>query len=48
MQSQMAHSMYLHGHHFQVTALGVKSFAGPMRETVLVTRQWGGPGGVRR
>jgi FtsP/CotA-like multicopper oxidase with cupredoxin domain len=34
--TQMAHPMHLHGHHFQVTAIGAKRFNGAMRDTVLV------------
>jgi FtsP/CotA-like multicopper oxidase with cupredoxin domain len=34
--SMMAHPMHLHGHHFQVTAIGGESFAGAVRDTVLV------------
>jgi FtsP/CotA-like multicopper oxidase with cupredoxin domain len=34
--TQMAHPMHLHGHHFQVTAIGAKKFKGAMRDTVLV------------
>jgi FtsP/CotA-like multicopper oxidase with cupredoxin domain len=32
----MAHPMHLHGHHFQVTAIGDVAFAGAIRDTVLV------------
>ncbi len=35
-QSRMAHPMHLHGHHFQVVAIGGAPTAGPMRDTVLV------------
>ncbi len=35
-QSRMAHPMHLHGHHFQVTAIGATSIAGALRDTVLV------------
>ena len=34
--SMMAHPMHLHGHHFQVTAIGGMPFAGAVRDTVLV------------
>ncbi|MFN0191930.1 MAG: multicopper oxidase family protein, partial [Aestuariivirga sp.] len=34
--TQMAHPMHLHGHHFQVTAIGARKFKGAMRDTVLV------------
>ena len=32
----VAHPMHLHGHAFQVTALGGKALAGAVRDTVLV------------
>lgn len=32
----MAHPMHLHGHHFQVVAIGAKRLSGAMRDTVLV------------
>lgn len=32
----MAHPMHLHGHHFQVVAIGGERFSGAMRDTVLV------------
>lgn len=32
----MAHPMHLHGHHFQVVAIGGRRFSGAMRDTVLV------------
>lgn len=32
----MAHPMHLHGHHFQVIGIGDTTFAGAMRDTVLV------------
>ena len=32
----MAHPMHLHGHHFQVVGIGDRTFAGAMRDTVLV------------
>lgn len=32
----MAHPMHLHGHHFQVVAIGRRRFTGAMRDTVLV------------
>lgn len=34
--SMMAHPMHLHGHHFQVVAIGGQRFAGALRDTVLV------------
>jgi len=34
--TMMAHPMHLHGHHFQVTALNGKGFAGAVRDTILV------------
>jgi len=34
--SMMAHPMHLHGHHFQVTAIGGRSLVGAVRDTVLV------------
>ncbi|MCC7482137.1 MAG: multicopper oxidase domain-containing protein [Hyphomicrobiales bacterium] len=34
--SMMAHPMHLHGHHFQVVAIGGKSISGAVRDTVLV------------
>lgn len=34
--SMMAHPMHLHGHHFQVTAIGGKAMSGAVRDTVLV------------
>jgi FtsP/CotA-like multicopper oxidase with cupredoxin domain len=34
--SMMAHPMHLHGHRFQVTAIGGRPFAGAVRDTVLV------------
>ncbi|WP_172330044.1 multicopper oxidase family protein [Mangrovicoccus sp. HB161399] len=34
--SMMAHPMHLHGHAFQVAAIGGKALAGAMRDTVLV------------
>lgn len=34
--TQMAHPMHLHGHHFQVTAIGASKLQGAMRDTVLV------------
>ncbi len=34
--SMMAHPMHLHGHHFQVVGINGRSFAGAMRDTVLV------------
>ncbi|MBI2257223.1 MAG: multicopper oxidase family protein [Proteobacteria bacterium] len=34
--SMMAHPMHLHGHHFQVIGINGRSFAGAMRDTVLV------------
>lgn len=34
--SMMAHPMHLHGHHFQVTAIGGTPFNGAVRDTVLV------------
>ena len=35
-RSGMAHPMHLHGHHFQVTAIGHTRIAGALRDTVLV------------
>ncbi len=35
-RSMMAHPMHLHGHHFQVTAIGGEAFGGAVRDTVLV------------
>ena len=35
-QSMMAHPMHLHGHHFQVIGIDGNSFAGAVRDTVLV------------
>lgn len=32
----MMHPMHLHGHHFQVVAIGGRRFAGAMRDTVIV------------
>jgi FtsP/CotA-like multicopper oxidase with cupredoxin domain len=32
----MAHPMHLHGHHFQVVAIGERRFQGALRDTVLV------------
>ena len=34
--SQMAHPMHLHGHHFQVVAINGRRLAGAVRDTVLV------------
>jgi FtsP/CotA-like multicopper oxidase with cupredoxin domain len=34
--SMMAHPMHLHGHHFQVVAIGGRRFAGAVRDTVFV------------
>lgn len=34
--SMMSHPMHLHGHHFQITAIDGKPFAGAVRDTVLV------------
>lgn len=34
--SMMAHPMHLHGHHFQITAIGGQPFNGAVRDTVLV------------
>lgn len=34
--TQMAHPMHLHGHYFQVTAIGNTQFGGAVRDTVLV------------
>ncbi len=34
--SGMAHPMHLHGHHFQVVAVGARPVAGAIRDTVLV------------
>jgi len=35
-RTSMAHPMHLHGHHFQVTAIGGRRFSGALRDTVLV------------
>jgi len=35
-RTRMAHPMHLHGHHFQVVAIGGKTLAGAVRDTVLV------------
>jgi FtsP/CotA-like multicopper oxidase with cupredoxin domain len=35
-QTGMSHPMHLHGHHFQIVAIGSARFAGAMRDTVLV------------
>jgi FtsP/CotA-like multicopper oxidase with cupredoxin domain len=35
-QTTMAHPMHLHGHHFQIVAVGTARFEGAMRDTVLV------------
>ena len=35
-RTMMSHPMHLHGHHFQVVAIGDRRFAGAMRDTVLV------------
>lgn len=34
--TSMMHPMHLHGHHFQVVALGGARYSGPMRDTVIV------------
>lgn len=34
--SMMTHPMHLHGHHFQVVAINGQSFAGALRDTVIV------------
>ncbi len=34
--SPMPHPMHLHGHHFQVVAIGGRAFSGAVRDTVLV------------
>jgi FtsP/CotA-like multicopper oxidase with cupredoxin domain len=34
----MSHPMHLHGHHFQVIALGDRAYAGAVRDTLLVPR----------
>jgi FtsP/CotA-like multicopper oxidase with cupredoxin domain len=34
--TEMAHPMHLHGHHFQVTAIGDETLSGAMRDTVHV------------
>ena len=34
--SSMMHPMHLHGHHFQVVALGARRLSGPVRDTVIV------------
>jgi len=35
-QSMMSHPMHLHGHHFQVVALGESRIQGAIRDTVMV------------
>jgi FtsP/CotA-like multicopper oxidase with cupredoxin domain len=35
-RTRMAHPMHLHGHHFQVVAIGEQALAGVVRDTVLV------------
>ena len=35
-QTMMSHPMHLHGHHFQVTALGRARLSGALRDTVMV------------
>jgi FtsP/CotA-like multicopper oxidase with cupredoxin domain len=35
-QTSMSHPMHLHGHHFQIIAIGGTRFEGAMRDTVLV------------
>ena len=35
-QTMMAHPMHLHGHHFQVVAIGGQSITGAVRDTVLI------------
>lgn len=35
-QTMMSHPMHLHGHHFQITALGSAKISGAMRDTVIV------------
>lgn len=35
-RTMMSHPMHLHGHHFQVVALGQSRIAGAIRDTVLV------------
>ncbi|HYM98507.1 MAG TPA: multicopper oxidase domain-containing protein, partial [Aestuariivirgaceae bacterium] len=35
-QTTMSHPMHLHGHHFQIVAVGTARFEGAMRDTVLV------------
>jgi FtsP/CotA-like multicopper oxidase with cupredoxin domain len=37
--SSMMHPMHLHGHHFQVVAIGSKRFLGAIRDTVIVPPQ---------
>lgn len=34
--TMMSHPMHIHGHHFQVVALGMQRFSGPVRDTVIV------------
>lgn len=34
--TSMMHPMHLHGHHFQVVAVGGRRYAGPVRDTVIV------------
>ena len=32
----MMHPMHMHGHHFQVVAIGGRRIAGPVRDTLIV------------
>ena len=34
--TSMMHPMHLHGHHFQVVAIGARRFAGAVRDTIVV------------
>ena len=34
--TMMMHPMHMHGHHFQVVAIGGRRFSGPLRDTVIV------------
>lgn len=39
--TSMMHPMHLHGHHFQVVAIGDRRIAGPVRDTVIVPARGG-------
>ncbi len=39
--TSMMHPMHLHGHHFQVVAIGDRRIAGPVRDTVVVPARGG-------